>query len=112
MATPTYPNRANTQGFPLLEGTAAVDGTNLVISFSPHAYLGANWTGGFWVKVLGTVATGSQPVFFATTGTAGSQVPLYLYNGSQATAADLATTGNGIIMCFWDAAASRLQAFV
>lgn len=112
MATPTYPNRANTQGFPLLEGSAAIDGANLVISFQPHAYLGTNWTGGFWVKVTGAVVTGAQPAFFATVGQSNSQTPLYLFNGSQATAADLVTTGPGIFLCFWDASSQRLQMLV
>ena len=68
MAYLTYPNLANTGGFPLLEGTAAVSGGNLVITFQPHAALDNTWTGAFYVKISNAVATGTQPVVFARTG--------------------------------------------
>lgn len=110
MAILDYPNKANASGFPLLEGTAAVDSTsgNLVITFQPHLAYNANWTGGFYVKIANAIATGSQPVVFATAGTS-QTAPLYTYGGTQATAAELVTTTGGIILCFWDASANRLQ---
>ena len=104
-----YPNLANTKGFPLLEGSAAVADGNLIITFQPHAAYAQSWTGGFWVKVTGNVSTGTQPVFFATAGVANSNVPLMLFSGQQATAASLATGGNAVMLCFWDASTSVLQ---
>lgn len=104
-----YPNLANTHGFPLLEGKAAISGDNLIIAFQPHAAYASSWTGGFWVKVSGSVATGTQPVYFATEGVSNSNVPLMLFSGTQATAANLTTGGNGVALCFWDATTSVLQ---
>lgn len=106
----SYPNLANTGGFPLLEGTAAVDATsgNLVVTFQPHAALGEQWTGAFYVKIANTVVTGTQPVVFATQGVTGS-TPLYLFSGTQVTAEDIVTTGGAVLFCFYDASSRRLQ---
>lgn len=109
MAYLTYPNLANTGGLPLLEGTAAVSGGNLVITFQPHAALGEAWTGGFYVKISNAIATGSQPVVFATQGQNGTY-PLVGFNGAQLTAAQLVTSGGGVIIAFYDASNKRLSA--
>ena len=105
----TYPNKANTQGWPLLNGVPSVDAVsgNLVITFQPHLSLGADWSGGFLVNIDGTIDTGGQNVVFATAGVQGS-VPLYSFGGDQLTAADLVTTG-GVIMCFYNSQTRRLQ---
>ena len=110
MAELSYPNRVNTQGMPTLSGTPAVDATsgNLVVTFNPHLALGERWSGAFWVAVTVPIATGAQPVVFATSGVAGN-TPLYTYGGAQATAADLVTTTGGIILCFYNADTNRLQ---
>lgn len=111
MAELTYPNRANTGGFPLLECVANVVGDNLIFTFQPHAALGANWTGGFYVKVANAIAetaVTTEPVVFATQGVTGN-MPLYFYNGDAVTGADVVTTGNGVMLCFYDAASRRLQ---
>lgn len=112
MAELTYPNRVNTQGMPTLAGTPSVvsiGGTDtLVVEFNPHLALNADWSGAFWVNITQAVATGAQPVVFSTIGEQG-YTPLYMYGGSQATAADLVTTTGGIIMCFFDYATRRLQ---
>lgn len=105
------PNRANTGGLPLLKGIPSVDTAsgNLVITFEPHAALESTWTGGFWVWVDGAITSASdQPVVFATRGVTG-QTPVYLFGGIQATAATLATTIGGQLLCFWNAVNSRLQ---
>lgn len=111
MAYLTYPNRANTGGFPLIEGTASIDATsgNLVITFQPHAALGESWTGGFYVKIGNTIATGAQPVVFTTQGES-TTYPLVGFNGTQLTAAELVTTGGGVLIAFYDASNKRLQA--
>lgn len=108
----TYPNRANTEGFPLLKGIPSVDATsgNLVITFEPHAAMGNQWTGGFYVFVDGAIATGAQPVVFATRGVAETK-PLYMFNGAQATAAELVTTTGGVLICFYNGANQKLQVF-
>lgn len=111
MAELTYPNKANTYGFPLLECVASVVGDNLVFTFQPHAALDANWTGGFYVKVANAIpgaTSTTQPVVFATQGVTGN-MPLYYYNGDAVTAADVVTEGNGVMICFYDAASRRLQ---
>lgn len=106
----TYPSRANTGGFPLLKGNAVVDTTsgNLVVTITPHIGFGTDWTGGFWLKIGNNVATGIQPVVVTTEGS-GTYKPLYLFSGVQATAAELETTGEGVLLCFYDAANGRLQ---
>lgn len=105
------PNRANTGGFPLLKGIPSVDATsgNLVITFEPHAALQDTWTGGFWVWVDGAITSSAdQPVVFATRGVNGV-TPVYLFGGIQATAATLATSVGGQLLCFWNAVNGRLQ---
>lgn len=110
MAYLTYPNRANTGGYPLIEGNASVDAIsgNLVITFQPHAALGESWTGGFYVKIANAIETGAQPAVFTTQGE--TQVfPIVGFNGTQLTAAELVTTGGGVMIAFYDASNRRLQ---
>lgn len=112
MAEITYPNRVNTQGFPTLSGTPSVvtiGGTEtLVIEFNPHLKIDG-WSGAFWVCLTGTIASDDQPVVFTTKGETGS-TPLYLYSGTQATAASIDTTAIGSVFeCFYNADTNRLQ---
>lgn len=105
----TYPNRVNTLGFPILECTASIVGSNLVFTFNPHLALGWKWMGNFNVKVVNAITTGTtEEVVFATQGEQG-YTPLYYYNGEPVTAADVQTTGNGVLGVFYDAANKRLQ---
>lgn len=110
MAELTYANMANTRGVPLLQGNAIVDTTsgNLVVTLTPHLGFGNNWTGEFLLKILNQVISGIQPVVVTTEGS-GTYKPLYLYNGIQATAAELETTGEGVLKCVYDASNGRLQ---
>lgn len=107
-----YPNRVNTKGVPTLLGVPSLETIGavetLVITFQPHRELNANWSGKFLVNVSGAVATGTQPVVFRTAGLTGF-VPLYLYSGLQATAANLLTTTGGVIECFFNRDTNRLQ---
>lgn len=108
----TYPNRVNTKGFPTLLGVPSLETIGavetLVITFQPHLALNANWSGGFFVEISSAIVTGAQPVVFRTQGLTG-YTPLYLYDGVQATAADLTTTTGGIVMCFYSKDNDRLQ---
>lgn len=108
MAELTYPNKSNTQGFPLLNAVPSIADGNLVLTFQPHLSLGAEWSGAFFVNIAGTIVSGSQPVVFATSGVQGN-TPLYNYDGAQTTAANIVTTGGGIIICFYNHQTNRLQ---
>ncbi len=93
--------------------SVTTNGTVTTFSFNDHPQRGAFFYGGFWVKVPAiatTTATATNTVEFATLGVSGSSLPLYLYNGTQATLGDLVTTGPGIILCFYDRTTNRLQA--
>lgn len=109
MAELTYPNRVNTLGFPILECTASIVGSNLVFTFDPHLALDWKWMGNFNIKVANAISTGTtEEVVFATQGEQG-YTPLYYYNGDAVTATDVQTTGNGVMSVFYDAASRRLQ---
>lgn len=110
MAELTCPNRANTGGFPLLKGDAAIDTAsgNLVITINPHIGFDIDWTGGFWLLVSNAITSGIQPVVLTTRGS-GSIKPLYLFSGIQATAAELETSGDGVLLCFYNASNGKLQ---
>ena len=101
----TYANRT----FPTIEvQSVSSAGTVTTFGFNAHANRG-NFFGGFYVKVPQNVATSTNTVEFSTIGVAGSNIPLYLYNGTQATVAQLVTSGGGILLCFYDRSANRLQ---
>lgn len=105
-----YPNVANAYGIPLLEGTVSTVGTNTVVTFKRHAY-SDEWTGAFFVKIPTAITGSNNPVVFATEGVTGT-VPLINYSGSAVTTTQLATSGNGIRICFYDHASKRLQLLV
>lgn len=93
---------SNRIGFPCIESTGvASDGTNTTVSFSSHQG-SPNFFGGFWIKIPQTVATSTEPLLFTTVGVSGSTVPVYLSSGVQATVANIATTGGGVFLCFYD----------
>jgi len=48
------------------------------------------------------VATSTELLQFTTIGVTGSTVPVYLPTGIQATVANIATTGEGIFLLFYD----------
>lgn len=107
----TVPLRfANTRGIPMLEVQSVTNTTTLAtFNFNDHPQRGSNFFGGFWVKMPSTAGlTGTAKVEFATLGVLGSNLPVYLYNGNQATALDLSTLG-GILLCFYDRTTNRLQ---
>lgn len=112
MANLTYPNRVNTKGIPTLLGVPSVETigavATLVITFQPHLALNDNWSGLFLVDISSPVATGVQPVVFRTAGVSGF-TPLTMYNGLQATAAELETTTGGAILCLFDRSKNKLQ---
>lgn len=107
-----YPNRVNTKGFPTLLGVPTLETIGavetLVLTFQPHRALNDNWSGAFFVEIPSAIVTGAQPVVFRTQGET-AYVPLYLFNGVQATSASLTTTTGGIVMCFYNRNTNRLQ---
>lgn len=111
----TLPLRfSNRLGFPMIEvQSVTTSGTVTTFNFNDHPQRGAFFFGGFWAKlpaITTTTTTSSNTVEFATLGVSGSNLPLYLYNGDQATLGDLETSGPGIILCFYDRTTNRLQA--
>lgn len=93
---------SNQRGFPCIEATSVTsDGTNTTVSFNPHQG-SSNFFGGFWVKIPQNVATSTEPLQFTTTGVANSTVPVYLASGTQATVANIVTTGGGVFLLFYD----------
>lgn len=107
----TVPLRFSNRGtFPMIEVQSVTSSTTLVtFNFNDHPQRRANFFGGFWVKMPSTAGlTGTAKVEFATLDSLGSNVPVYLYNGNQATALDLSTTG-GVLLCFYDRTTNRLQ---
>ena len=107
-----YPNVVNSKGIPCLLGKPSLETIGavemLVVTFAPHRELTRNWSGEFDVLIDGAVVTGAQPVVFRTAGVTG-YAPLFLFSGPQATAAALQTTTGGIIKCFYNRDADRLQ---
>lgn len=101
----TVPLRfSNRLGFPMLEvQSVTTNGTVTTLNFNDHPQRKAFFYGGFWVKVpaiTSTSAISAYTIEFAKLGVSGSNLPLYLYNGSSATVGDMATTGPGILLCF------------
>lgn len=112
----TVPLRVcNRLGIPMLEVQSAVQGTSpstvTTFYFNNHPQRNINFFGSFYVKIPQNTATMTQDntVEFATLDVLGSNIPLYLFDGSQATVGDIATTGNGIMLCFYDKVSNRLQ---
>lgn len=102
---------SNRTGFPNLEATSVTsDGTVTTVSFNSHREIQTNnFFGGFWVKIPQTVATSAQPIQFTTIGVPNSTVPVYLPDGTQATAASIASTGPAIYLFFYDRDNNRVQ---
>lgn len=102
---------SNQGGFPLLEAiNVASDGTNTTVSFNNHPWRQTNrFFGGFFVKITQAVTTSAEPLQFSTNGVSGSTVPVYLSNGTQATVADIVSTGPAIYMAFYDRDTNRVQ---
>lgn len=107
----TTPLRFSNRGtFPMIEVQTITKTDELVtFNFNDHPQRRADFFGGFWVKMPTTAGlNGNAKVEFATLGMFGSNLPVYLYNGNQATALDLSTTG-GVLLCFYDKTTNRLQ---
>lgn len=102
---------SNRQGIPMMEAQTIIKSDGVVtFNFNDHPQRRINFFGGFWAKIPTTAGLdGNAKVEFATLGLLGSNLPLYLYNGNQATALDLSTTG-GILLCFYDVTTNKLQA--
>lgn len=104
---------SNRFGFPMIEAISVNQSTTPAVTtfyFNDHPQRRGNFFGGFWVKLPTTAGqTETNTVEFATEGTLGSNLPLYLYNGDIATVADIETSG-GILLCFYDRTTNRLQA--
>lgn len=104
---------SNRLGFAMLEVQRIADATlpaaTTTFYFNAHPQRTVNFFGGFFVKVPDTSgATGTNTVEFATEGVPSSNLPLYNYDGSQATVDDITTTG-GVLLCFYDRTNNRLQ---
>lgn len=105
---------ANQSGIPCIEAVSvSSEADTLTINFNPHSYRAINmFYGGFWVKIpqAVTAESGSEKSLqFSTIGVAGSTVPVYLANGSQATDGAITSTGNGIYLAFYDRDNNRVQ---
>lgn len=103
---------SNQGGFPLVEVVnISESGTVTTLNFNNHPYRLTNrFYGGFFVKVPQAVAAGgTNTLEFATIGVGGSNVPVYLPNGTQATAADIESTGPAIYLAFYDRDNNRIQ---
>lgn len=104
---------SNRQGFGMLEvQSITTSGTVTTFNFNDHPQRRmANFFGGFWVKVPQntTAITATNTVEFNTLGELGSNIPLYKFDGSQATMADFSTTGGGVRLCFYDKVANRVM---
>lgn len=112
----TVPLRvSNRLGFPMLEvqsvSEATLPATTTVLNFNNHPQRNISFFGGFFVKIPQNLSTATQTnnVEFSTIGESGSNIPLYLYSGTQAKISDILTTGNGILLCFYDKSSNRLQ---
>jgi hypothetical protein len=102
---------SNRIGFPNLEATGvSSDGTNTTVTFNSHPFvLTGSFFGGFWIKISQAVTTSTEPLQFTTSGVSGSTVPVYLASGTQATVADIASTGPAIYLAFYDRDNNRVQ---
>ena len=102
--------RLNTRGIPAIQSIAVNTVDNVTtVTFNNHPYVQDRFAGGFWVKIAQTIAPGTDVVQFTTSGVPNSTVPLYLYDGTQATAANIASTGKGVHLCFYDSDSKQLQ---
>ena len=100
----------NRNGFPCVESNSVTsnDGVSTV-AFDNHRLIQSGFSGGFWVRIVQSVETGTDTIQFTINGVSNSTLPLYLSNGTQATAANITTTGGGVFLCFYDRNANRLQ---
>lgn len=100
----------NRTGFPCIESASvSSDGTTTTITFNNHNLIQRGFQGGFWVRFPQTIETGTDVVQFTITDVSGSTLPLNLSTGEQATTANIATTGGGVFLIFYDRVANRLQ---
>lgn len=100
----------NRTGFPCIESASvSSDGTTTTVTFDNHRLIQKGFQGGFWIRIPQTIETGTDVVQFTITGVSGSTLPLNLSTGVQATVADIATTGGGVFLIFYDRVANRLQ---
>lgn len=101
---------SNRVGFPNLEAVSVVsDGTNTTVNFNPYNIPTNTFFGGFWVKIPRAVTTSTEPLQFSTIGVSNSTVSVYLANGTQATVANIASTGPAIYLVFYDRDNKRVQ---
>lgn len=112
----TVPLRvSNRLGFGMLEVQSVTDATlpanTSLFNFNNHPQRNISFFGGFFVKVPQNLNNETQDnlVEFATLDVPNSNIPLYLYDGTQAKISDINTTGGGIMLCFYDKVSNRLQ---
>ena len=102
----------NQGGFPAIQSVAeTTSGTNTTFSFNSHPYRQTSkFYGGFFVKIPKVDATeAGNAVYFDTVGVGGSEVPVYLYSGGQATIANFSSSGPQVRLCFYDRDNDRVQ---
>ena len=102
----------NQGGFPAIQSVAeTTSGTNTTFSFNSHPYRQTSkFYGGFFVKIPKVEATeAGNAVYFDTVGVGGSEVPVYLYSGGQATIANFSSSGPQVRLCFYDRDNDRVQ---
>lgn len=105
----------NQGGFPTIQSVSTTtSGTVTTFSFNEHPYRQTHrFSGGFWVKIPTAVAeTDTNTVQFDTLGISGSEVPVYLPSGAQATVANFTSTSQQIRLCFYDRDSNRVQLIV
>lgn len=101
---------SNRLGIPNLEASSVTtDGTNTTVNFPAYQILNGSFYGGFWIKIPQEITTSTKPLQFSTLGVSNSTVPVYLSNGTQATAASIASTGPAVYLVFYDRDNKKVQ---
>jgi len=101
----------NVGGIPAIEAVnvTRADG-NITISFNPHQYRFTNrFYGNFNVYIPQAISNNGDALKFDTVGVPGSSVPVYKADGTQATDADITSTGLAVYTCFYNRDNNRVQ---
>lgn len=100
----------NRNGFACIESTnVTLSTTAEVFSFNRHAFGGANFQGGFFVKIAQSEATPTTavPIQFTTTGVPGSTVNVYDAKGDQFTTDNW--PGEAIYLAWFDTETNQVR---
>lgn len=101
----------NVNGIPALEAVQVTraDG-KITVSFNPHRYrFTNNFYGEFDIYIPQAISGNGDVLQFDTLGIAGTTVPVYKADGTQAADTDIAGTGLGVYKCFYNRDNNRVQ---